>query len=98
VHQAEGQVKGWPSDLSYTRHHGEDWLEVKLEMNQGWQAETTQIDSINHQGGININSTEISAESLKSKKNPKETPSDLSKVFPSCFEEENTILTRTASF
>jgi cytochrome c biogenesis protein ResB len=66
VHHAEGQAEGLASNLSYTRHHGEEWLEVKLEVNQGWKAEMTQIDSNNHQRGLIINSTEISAESLKS--------------------------------
>ena len=66
VHPAEGQAEGLPSNLNYTRHHGEEWLEVKLEVNHGWQAEMTQIDIKNHQGGLIIHSTEISAESLKS--------------------------------
>jgi cytochrome c biogenesis protein ResB len=66
VHHAEGQAEGLASNLSYTRHHGEEWLEVKLEVNQGWQAEMTKIDSNNHNGRLIINSTEISAESLKS--------------------------------
>ena len=66
VYHAEGQAKALPSNLSNTRHHGEEWLEVKLEVNQGWQAEMTKIDSNNHQRGLIINSTEISAESLKS--------------------------------
>jgi len=61
VPHAEGQTKALSSNPSYTRHNGEDWLEVKLEVNHGWHAEMTQIDSNNHQVGLIINSTEISA-------------------------------------
>ena len=97
VDHAEGQATGLAYNLNYTRHHDEDWLEIKEEMNEGWQAEITKIDSNIANGRLIINSTEISAESPKSIKNPNEVPRDLRMVFPSCFEEDDTILTRTAT-
>jgi hypothetical protein len=97
VGHEEGQATGLAYNLNYTRHHDEDWLEIKEEMNEGWQAEITKIDSNIANGRLIINSTEISAESPKSIKNPNEVPRDLRMVFPSCFEEDDTILTRTAT-
>ena len=82
VDQAEGQATGLAYNLKYTGHHDEDWLEVKEELNEGRQADTTKIDSNIPHGGLMINSTEISAESPKSIKNPKEAPRDLRMVFP----------------
>lgn len=82
VDQAEGQATGLAFNLNYTRQHDEDWLEVKEELNEGWQAEMTKIDSNIPHAGLIINSTEISAESPKSIKNPNEVPRDLRKVFP----------------
>jgi hypothetical protein len=97
VDHAKGQATGLAFNNSYTRHHDEDWLEVKEEMNEGWQAEMIKIDGNIAHGGLIINSTEISAESPKSLKNPNEVPRDLRMVFPSCFEEDDTIITRTAT-
>jgi hypothetical protein len=82
VDQAEGQATGLAYNHNYTRQHDEDWLEVKEELNEGRQAEMTKIDSNIPHAGLIINSTEISAESPKSIKNPNEVLRDLRMVFP----------------
>lgn len=78
----ESQATGLAFNNNYSRHHDEDWLEVKEEINEGWQEEMIKIDSNIGHGGLIINSTEISAESPKSIKNPNEVPRDLRMVFP----------------
>ncbi len=48
VHQAEGQATALGSNLNYSGHHHEDWLEVKDEENEEWQANMTKFDSYIH--------------------------------------------------
>lgn len=54
---AEGQGTGLACNINQIGHHKGYWLEVKEELNDGWQSENTKIDSDFHQRELLIKST-----------------------------------------